>query len=797
MADQDLNIKISTEVQLTALRELQTSLEKQIATARALGTTGSDSYKNLVASLTSVREKLGTFTMGDKIKTELSGLAQSIPGVSQAFSLLNGSMLSLAGAAGVVVSALKYCSESLREFEKAEKVTAKLDAALANSGQYTQEYSARVRELASSMEHATGIASGEWTAALTRLTQFGANETNIEQYAQAVANLAGILDGDIQGAAVAFSRAMQGNFAMFSRYGIILDENASKTEKLNQLQQELAKRGANQLGISVTTLSGAWTKMHNASSTTMEGVGAAVSRFIHLKEIVLMAATGMEKLAEKVSVFMPKTAGLKNTIDGAATSMDELAENTETAAQKLDRITAQAVQAVADAAGKAADNFSRARIEMEGLNALALKRLDLEEQIALAELDKRTDLDPVEKLKAQQQIQQDSIVRKRAEQNRADQARMQSLGEERGNATGLANTKFYQVDSAQKSVEAAKAEIERLQNQKKLRQQLIESQKEAEENISSLGPGLTKKLLKAVFSGNGTAEIPGLLSGIPQVRKKVIEGELKNIEQIKKQLETLGPDNTEKTEEAKATLKAAQAALKIAQDVYDKAKSLRDETVLRVDSELLKLRTGKATRTALAPEEDKLTGLKNDKAVDAVTTEQKIKALEDKIKIAESKGESTLKLKTDLIYAKLPAGATDLDRQAADAEADMLKQEVQKKAAEEEARRLREKLLKSPLSLQKRGYHTGDGTQPGLDSGPNAQADASKLSAKEEEVNNFVADFAKNPTSGSYERLMAMFATMIEIQKRTSQNFEANKRQEEALKADVERLKQISHLQKP
>lgn len=122
MAD-SLNISISTSVQLNALRELESSLERQIAQARALGQTGTAAYSQLEAQLGQVRGKMSGFGLFDKMKADASGLMSSIPGLGNAIGLLANPMTAVAGAAvGLVSGFVKMMEAGVALNEKLKNV---------------------------------------------------------------------------------------------------------------------------------------------------------------------------------------------------------------------------------------------------------------------------------------------------------------------------------------------------------------------------------------------------------------------------------------------------------------------------------------------------------------------------------------------------------------------------------------------------------------------------------------------------------------------------------------------------
>ena len=129
--DKKLNVEISVHAELTALREYEAQLTRQIAHTRALGK-ASDS---LEADLEKVRGKLSQFSWPQKLGAELTEFASKIPGVGMAVNALNGNFLKVASAGVVLNEAGQFIKAAVAAFEQAEQRLVGLRAALALTGQ--------------------------------------------------------------------------------------------------------------------------------------------------------------------------------------------------------------------------------------------------------------------------------------------------------------------------------------------------------------------------------------------------------------------------------------------------------------------------------------------------------------------------------------------------------------------------------------------------------------------------------------------------------------------------------------
>ncbi len=245
--------------------------------------------------------------------------------------------LATAGAVAGFVALKNAAGAALDEFGQKETAVISLDAALANAGQLTTEYRERLQELAQSLEETTTIADEKWLAVLRRLTQFGANASNIDQYAEAVKNLAGIMGGDIEGAGELFSRAMVGSFEMLGRYGIHVDASRTKTEQFSEVLEQISLRGLGQLEAQAAGLAGKSRSLANAWSQLRENLG---------------------------NLIAPQAKAGLDLINGAVTALGNLLPST---VKKVGDLTNRE-NSLADAALTAGRAFATEMGQMEGQN---------------------------------------------------------------------------------------------------------------------------------------------------------------------------------------------------------------------------------------------------------------------------------------------------------------------------------------------------------------------------------------------------------------------------------------------
>ena len=157
------------------------------------------------------------------------------------------------------------------------------------------------------------MADDEWIGVLRRLTQFGSTPESIGMDVEAVKNLAGII-GSVSSAAELYSKALQGNFEAFSRYGISVSEAGDKTAKLQQLQEQLAQRGGGQLEAMNRTLLGQFRDLKNNVADVVEAFGRGESKTGALQQILYGLSTSLGWLASVLGGTVPQVDGLSNAL---------------------------------------------------------------------------------------------------------------------------------------------------------------------------------------------------------------------------------------------------------------------------------------------------------------------------------------------------------------------------------------------------------------------------------------------------------------------------------------------------
>ncbi|QBG47811.1 hypothetical protein EGM51_10565 [Verrucomicrobia bacterium S94] len=257
-----------------------------------------------------------------KDKLSISGLKSLPDVVNSVTQRIKGAFNALAlGAVAGLTAAFWQLTKSVKDFAAQELGETDLSSALKQMGQDTDGYRQKLVELANQYQTLTNIGDEVWLKTFAQLTRFGATSDNIDQVAEATKNLAALMDGNLQGAALAMQRALEGEFSMFSRYGITLDLTGDKVKDLDSLMTALSEKGGGLLEARAQTLSGRFAALKNAVGDFREEVGRTLAESLGLKD-------GLDAVIAKFGEWQEsaKTGKIHEIIKAAAERVREFAE---------------------------------------------------------------------------------------------------------------------------------------------------------------------------------------------------------------------------------------------------------------------------------------------------------------------------------------------------------------------------------------------------------------------------------------------------------------------------------------
>jgi hypothetical protein len=332
----ELELLFKTRADLQGAKATLESIQKTVAASKELG----------------LQQPIGE--LSKVIEDVTHGLDEIIPGFEKLGGIAVGEIAPVVAGFAAVAEAIHFGVEAVQEFARAELTIAQRDAALAQHGQLIEEVRTQYSELAEEIAKGTGTAKGEWDNVHTTLIKFGASSSTMRDATEGVKNLAGFLGGDLQGAAFAVGKALQGNYALLERYGIQVDHNARQSEQLDSIWEQLASRGGGQLEARLQTLNGRVTEAKNRWNDWVEAFGTYIGRLGIVQEGLKIASGAFERMARKQQESIDTSDALVNKLQGVATAGPEAAAGiagVTDAAGRLDVAASKANAALQESIG--------------------------------------------------------------------------------------------------------------------------------------------------------------------------------------------------------------------------------------------------------------------------------------------------------------------------------------------------------------------------------------------------------------------------------------------------------------
>ena len=170
----------------------------------------------------------------DDFTSGLQGVNNRIKSVTDNFKSF-GAMLTT----GIVAIALK---KMVADATESEQALIKLNSALKAGGNYSKESSDALVEYAQTLAQVTTYSDDAIISAEALLATFQLTEPQIKAATRAVLDMSAATGTDLHTAAMLVGKAMVGETAMLTRYGIIIDKSRMETEGFVAVLDEMKKK---------------------------------------------------------------------------------------------------------------------------------------------------------------------------------------------------------------------------------------------------------------------------------------------------------------------------------------------------------------------------------------------------------------------------------------------------------------------------------------------------------------------------------------------------------------------------
>lgn len=320
--------------------------------------------QKLLEIVLALRDKLtpGLRGAAGKAKQNLNKIAVAAKNMRQGFAKAVFSVKGLVAAlAGMVIirQVTKWMAESVELANVQEEAIASLNAALAASGNFSQEASDGLQAYATSLQNTLGIGDEvtlEVMGIIATMTKLSAEA--LPDAARAVIQLSNFAKVDLKNAALLLGKTLISSTNALVRYGVELDASGTKTEKLAQIIEQTTA-GMDIAKAKVDTFQGRIMMLGNAWGDLREQVGMYITQSPGVNNIIEVLTDAVIGQTEAIDasrqssvdlvgegfrkivaggIFVIKTAeGIRIAFNSAALAIDQVA----IALLKLDRFMLQ------------------------------------------------------------------------------------------------------------------------------------------------------------------------------------------------------------------------------------------------------------------------------------------------------------------------------------------------------------------------------------------------------------------------------------------------------------------------
>ena len=250
----------------------------------------------------------GASNAARKTGASVTDLTRGVFQGNLAFFTLRGTLVQIQRGFSLFADAVRSAVTAASEKQVA---VAKLDVLLRNVGEGTTGLKDKILELATEYQRLTGVGDDVIVNISGQLTAFGATKENIERLTKASLDLSTAMGKDVNAAALLIGKALQGQFATLSRFGIVVDEGATKAHKLEQALKIIEARFGGSAAAQVQNYSGQMGILSQMLGALSEEFGKSVVE----NENFVNALRGGVK---EVIGLTEKVAGMRDIFDQAA-----------------------------------------------------------------------------------------------------------------------------------------------------------------------------------------------------------------------------------------------------------------------------------------------------------------------------------------------------------------------------------------------------------------------------------------------------------------------------------------------
>jgi hypothetical protein len=219
-----------------------------------------------------------------------------------------GSILKKLGAVAVAFVGLMVAKGITRWLQESTRLASIQQDALHDLGAAYRQLgdkdvkgaTADIAAFASELQNASMIGDETTIKAAALGVRFGLTGETLKKTLQAAADMSAVLGGDLNTNMQLLSRSADGNVAMLSRYGVVVDKSVPQSQKFAAALDKINEQFGGAAAAKAKTYSGAITKLSNAWGDLREAVGMSTTESLTLRAVIIELTNFIAVLTGKI-----------------------------------------------------------------------------------------------------------------------------------------------------------------------------------------------------------------------------------------------------------------------------------------------------------------------------------------------------------------------------------------------------------------------------------------------------------------------------------------------------------------
>lgn len=214
-------------------------------------------------------------------------------------SVWNVGKMAAVAFTGAATAVAGFAAKAISAYAVQEKAVNAMASSFKAYGEEVSTNTKQVENFAAAIQNETGVGDEVLISRAARLKLLGVETSKLEEATKGTVALAAAgMEGDA--AIKAMAGAMQGNYAMLTRYVPALKQATSEEEKA-QIVKDLLTRGYQQQKDQLGTVAGQWTALKGRVGDAWEEFGKIISQSAGVAEVLEIAAEKVKWFGQAVS----------------------------------------------------------------------------------------------------------------------------------------------------------------------------------------------------------------------------------------------------------------------------------------------------------------------------------------------------------------------------------------------------------------------------------------------------------------------------------------------------------------